>query len=262
MVVEIQPLHGIEVGDRKQTTDMTGLFVAVGEARDHEACVRVMESEAMGAKIGAIQGQPPAGGCMRLAPEMMDDRFFIKTKVEEGSPIAEQLSRVPHQARATFTKWLPAGIIEGHTMASIGHNGVIAQSSLNALVAKVEQLAVIDRQQHPVMQNLGIVLGNERIHSLEFVKCVIGDEIETILFAEGLMSQRDWHLRMHITKPGFPESSGHVILIHLLITKATESILRVVSASHHDFVTIIKLGFGKVANLNGAVDRHRVDSKK
>jgi hypothetical protein len=81
-------------------------------------------------------------------------------------------------------RWLPAGIIEGYTMASIGHNGVIAQSSLNALVAKVEQLAVIDRQQHSVEQNLGIVFGNEPDHSLEFVECDICDEIETILFAE------------------------------------------------------------------------------
>ena len=88
-MVEIEPLHRIEVRQYKQAIDMSGMFFNVRKSRDHEAGIGVMKTESMRSELNAVKSEGTSDGRLALATEVIDKCFFVESEIKKTAPIVQ-----------------------------------------------------------------------------------------------------------------------------------------------------------------------------
>src|ERR1035441_10278188 len=122
----------------------------------------------------------------RTAKEM-NERFLIQREVEKRTPVLKKIRHRLSQHRAAQGQVVPVFSDGTETtvfrLRETGGNGF----SLDFLWTEVEQFTALNAQQKQAVEQLRFVFADERGGGFQFVKGVVGNQIEKIIFLEVAM---------------------------------------------------------------------------
>src|ERR1035437_3312425 len=197
-MVKIDPLEGTQPSRRQQPLDVAVLdFWPGSERSDQKTHILPMHQHWMTSKFHATDCDWYPAHTLRLAAQEIHQSLRVKVDLEARAPILHQRSEPPLQSLALRCQRIPAPILPGDVSSLGVEECVYLQPSLHPVSPKVQELGMMNVPQHRVVQRLRVVLRRERIDRLEFVKRVVGHQIEAILLGKAVVGNNHRHLRVN-----------------------------------------------------------------
>jgi hypothetical protein len=130
----------------------------------------------------------------------------------------------------------PSGIGQSirHAIVTIHAGG--NESRFHGFRAEVDELSIMGSGQHEIVEQLGLMIGGERLHGFQFVdRTLINQHVEEIGFHEASVNCPDLHLAL-AGDSQFVATVSEFTLVNPFVTKLAERILQLESNSHQDTV--------------------------
>ena len=163
-MVEVDPLSCTQSRERQQSANVCMLrFNSRRERCRQKTQAFGVDLHGLASQVNFVEHDWDPVHTTRFAAEEVTDRFLIKPNFEACPTIFEQRPQVHFQCLALRGQGAPALLLPADCSSFDAEIGVESEPSLYPIRSKVQQFAVIDIEQHGVVQGLCIVFRSKSL---------------------------------------------------------------------------------------------------
>src|ERR1043166_2354015 len=159
------------------------------------------------------------------ATKEMNKRLLVQTEVQKRAPVLKQVQHRSAQQGTGGCQFLPALIHSGELTPLLLSQAGGEEFSVNFRRAEVKKLAARDSEQKHVVVQLRFVFPGQIRVGLQFVKRVIGNQIEAIRFREVFVRHCQGNLALDRFETAGKQARFHVGFVSAFIAEAAQFIL-------------------------------------